>query len=84
MLAWGAWCLYLAWRSVQNGQLMLRGQVVTWAHAPFWFAGVVLGGVGLGAFSVDAALQYAVEAVLRARRWVQQKNSVKPSIKKAV
>lgn len=76
MLAWGAWCLYLAWRSVQNGQLVLRGQVVTWAHNPFWFAGVVLGGVGLAAFSVDVAMQCAMEAVLRAQPWVQQKTQL--------
>jgi len=68
LLAWGVWCWRLGYGAWESGQSHYRTQEVSAVGSPIRHGLVVLGSLGLGAFSIDAAVQYAVEAVMRIRR----------------
>jgi hypothetical protein len=62
MLAWGIWVLHLGWHAWHSGQTAYRTSTVYWAELPARYALAIVGLVVLGAYSLDAAVQYGVKA----------------------
>ncbi len=72
MLAWGGWCWYLGWRTWHTGSAIVKNVNVSTTDAPLVYYALIAGVVFLGAFSLDAAVQYAIEGILRIRRCCQE------------
>lgn len=73
LVAWGGWVWHVGLGAWESGQATYRAANVTAAGSPIRYALVLLGSLFLGAFSFDAAIQYAVEAVCRVRRMLNSR-----------
>ena len=71
LLAWGAWVWHVGWQAWLSGHASFKGTEVLADTSPIRYWLVVLGCAGLGAASLDAAVQYGVEAFCRVRRMRQ-------------
>lgn len=68
LLAWAAWVWYVGWNAWCSGQAHYRTADVSAATSPIRYGLVLMGCGFLGAYSLDGAVQYAVEAVCRIQR----------------
>lgn len=71
LLAWAYWVGRLGVGVWQGHAFFYKGHEYTGGQAPLFSWVLMLGSVALAAFSVWAALQYAVEAICRLRRMRQ-------------
>jgi hypothetical protein len=73
LVAWAWWCWHLGLDSWESGRGHYQAAEVTAQTSPIRYWMITFGLFGLGAFSLDAAAQYGVEAYCRIRRILRNK-----------